>query len=72
MAELIGKEGEVAAVDSDGDVRLLGKCWNPALLERVAAATGRLQVGVLNETPTTTKTTTPAPVVFRCINKLAF
>jgi membrane protein implicated in regulation of membrane protease activity len=43
MAELLGKEGEVTSVDSDGDVRVHGKTWNPALLEVVGG--GRLRIG---------------------------
>ena len=38
MASMLGREGAVSSVDDDGDVRVHGKCWNPALLERVAAA----------------------------------
>jgi hypothetical protein len=45
MAPLLGTSGTVEQVDSDGDVRVKGKCWNPALVERVgsggAAAGGR-------------------------------
>jgi hypothetical protein len=40
MAPMLGREGAVSSVDDDGDVRVHGKCWNPALLERVAAAGG--------------------------------
>jgi hypothetical protein len=34
MQNLLGKTSTVDSVDSDGDVRMLGKCWNPAMLER--------------------------------------
>ena len=36
MATLLNTVGPVVSVDKDGDVRMLGKCWNPALLERVS------------------------------------
>jgi hypothetical protein len=32
MAEMMGKDGEVTNIDSDGDIVVHGKCWNPALL----------------------------------------
>ena len=34
MQNLMGKTSTVERVDSDGDVRVLGKCWNPAMVER--------------------------------------
>jgi hypothetical protein len=37
MTSLLGREGTVSSVDDDGDVNVHGKCWNPALLERVDA-----------------------------------
>ena len=36
MAEMLGREGAVTGIDSDGDIRVHGKCWNPALVELVA------------------------------------
>ena len=45
MDELLGEEGEVTAIDSDGDVRVREKVWNPMLLETVGAVDGRLRVG---------------------------
>jgi hypothetical protein len=40
MAPLLGTSGTVEQVDSDGDVRVKGKCWNPALVERVGSGSG--------------------------------
>ena len=34
MQNLMGKTSTVERVDSDGDMRVLGKCWNPAMVER--------------------------------------
>lgn len=43
MASMLGESGVIESIDSDGDVRLLGKTWNPEFLER--EPTPRLQVG---------------------------
>jgi len=54
MATLLGTTGAIERVWADGDITVLGKCWNPALIEVVdsgAAAAGsaapaaRLKVG---------------------------
>jgi hypothetical protein len=45
MAPLLGTTGTVERVWDDGDVRVKGKCWNPALVERQGAAASGLQVG---------------------------
>ena len=36
MGPLLGTTGMVASVDSDGDVRVNGKCWAPAMVEKLA------------------------------------
>ena len=43
MAKLLGKKGLVDKVDEDGDVFVLGKCWNPELVK--AGNEGRPKVG---------------------------
>jgi len=43
MAKLLGNEGLVDKVDEDGDVFVLGKCWNPELVK--AGKEGRPKVG---------------------------
>ena len=43
MGKLLGQTGTVERIDSDGDVKVLGKTWSPALLERTTS--GRVRVG---------------------------
>ena len=40
MARMLGTTGTITSVDADGDVRLFGKCWSPAMVERVGGGGG--------------------------------